>query len=119
VIFLILPIFLEEFSMKKVTALLILVFALSTMSLLAADWTGYIADEKCAAKRGEDAGHAGCAKKCIDGGSAAVLASEGKVFKLDKQDEAKKLAGEKVVVKGTASEDGTMIKVDSITKAAS
>jgi hypothetical protein len=110
---------LEEFSMKKVTGLLILAFALSTMSLFAADWTGYISDEKCAAKRGEDPGHAGCAKKCIDGGSPAVLASGGKVFKLDKQDEAKKFAGEKVVVKGTASEDGSAIKVDSIAKAAS
>jgi len=105
--------------MKRLTGLLILALALSTVSLFAADWTGYIADASCAAKKGEDPGHASCAKSCIGKGQAAVLASGGKVFQLDKQEEAKKLAGEKVVVKGTASEDGTAIKVESITKAAS
>jgi hypothetical protein len=103
--------------MKRVTSLLVLALALSTMSLFAADWTGYIADANCAAKKGEDPGHAGCAKSCIGKGAAAVLASGGKVFQLDKQEEAKKLAGEKVVVTGTANADGTAIKVDSIKKA--
>ena len=103
--------------MKRVTGLLIFALALSTMSLFAAEWTGYIADSNCAAKKGEDAGHAGCAKSCIGKGAAAVLASGGKVYQLDKQDEAKQLAGEKVVVKGTANADGTAIKVDSIKKA--
>jgi hypothetical protein len=44
--------------------------------------------------------------------------SGGKVFTLDKQDEAKKFAGEKVMLKGTAGEDGASIKVESIEKAA-
>jgi len=110
---------LRSYHMKKIALLFTLVLALSAMSLYAGEWTGYIADAKCAAKRGEDPGHASCAKKCIGDGAAAVLASGGKVFTLDKQEDAKKLAGEKVVVKGTASEDGAAIKVDSITKATS
>ncbi len=105
--------------MKKIAALCLLVFALSAVGLYAGEWTGYIADANCAAKKGEDAGHAGCAKSCIGRGAAAVLAAGGKVYTLDKQDDAKKLAGEKVVVKGEISQDGTAIKVESITKAES
>ena len=100
--------------MKKFATVLLVVFAFSALAL-AGEWTGYISDEKCAAKKGEDAAHASCAKKCIDGGSAAVFASGGKVYTLDKQDEAKKFTGEKVVLKGTM--DGTAIKVESISKA--
>ena len=102
--------------MKRVGGLLLLVFTLSAMSLYAGEWTGYISDSQCAAK-GEKAEHAGCAKSCIGRGAAAVLVSQGKVFTLDNQEEAKKLAGDKVVVKGTASEDGKSIKVESIEKA--
>jgi hypothetical protein len=103
--------------MRKTALLLLLVFALGTTALYAGEWTGYIADAACAAKKGEDPNHAGCAKSCIEKGADAVLVSAGKVYKLDKQDEAKKFAGEKVVLKGTASDDGAAIKVDSISKA--
>jgi len=103
--------------MKKTAVLCLLVFLLSAVGVYAGEWTGYIADANCAAKKGEDAGHAGCAKSCIGKGAAAVLAAGGKVYTLDKQDEAKKLAGEKVVVKGEMNQDGTAIKVDSIEKA--
>lgn len=101
--------------MKKVCAVLTVVLAFTFLSLYAGEWTGTISDAKCAAAKGEDAGHAGCAKKCIEGGQDAVFASAGKVYKLDKQDEAKKFAGEKVVLKGTA--EGDSIKVESISKA--
>lgn len=104
--------------MKKIAVLFLMIFVLSALSLYAAQWTGYIADANCAAKKAvEDPNHAGCAKSCIGKGAAAVFVSEKKVYTLDKQDEAKKLAGEKVVLKGKMSEDGTSIKVDSITKA--
>ncbi|HYK91392.1 MAG TPA: hypothetical protein VE398_21665 [Acidobacteriota bacterium] len=103
--------------MRRVIACVVLVFALSCMALYAGEWTGYISDANCAAKKGESADHAACAKSCITRGAAAVFVSEGKVYKLDKQDEAKKLAGEKVVLKGDVSEDGASIKVESIEKA--
>ena len=102
--------------MKKVCGMFLVVFALSAMVLYAGEWTGYISDSKCAAK-GEKADHAGCAKSCISRGASAVLVAQGKVYSLDNQEEAKKLAGEKVLVKGTASDDGTSIKVESIEKA--
>ncbi len=102
--------------MKRLGGLFLLAVALSAMSLYAAEWTGYISDSKCAAK-GEKAEHAGCAKSCISRGADAVFVAEGKVYTLDKQDDAKKLAGEKVVIKGTASEDGKSIKIESIEKA--
>jgi hypothetical protein len=103
--------------MKRMVALFILVFAVTVMSLYAAQWTGYISDAKCGLK-GNSADHADCAKTCIKNGEAAVLVANGKVYTLDKQDEAKALAGEKVIVKGTASKDGKAIKVESIAKAA-
>jgi len=102
--------------MKKIVGLLLLTFILSAISLYADEWTGYISDAKCGAK-GNSADHAECAKSCIKNGSAAVLVADGKVYALDKQADAKKLAGEKVVLKGTASKDGKSIKVDSIEKA--
>ncbi len=102
--------------MKKILALFLLAFTLSAMALYAAQWTGYISDAKCGLK-GDSADHADCAKTCIKNGAAAVLVSEGKMYHLDKQAEAKKLAGEKVVVTGTESKDGKSIKVESIAKA--
>jgi hypothetical protein len=104
--------------MKRVTASLLLVLVLTAGALYAGEWTGFISDSKCAASKGDSAAHASCAKGCIGRGDSAVLVASGKVLQLDKQDDAKKFAGEKVLVKGTASEDGKSIKVDSIAKAA-
>ncbi len=102
--------------MKRVCGMVLLVFARSAVMVYAGEWTGYVSDSKCGAK-GDKPEHAGCAKSCISRGASAVLVSEGKVYELDNQTEAKKLAGDKVVVKGTASEDGKTIKVESISKA--
>ena len=102
--------------MKRIGGMFLLMIALSAMVLYAGEWTGYVSDSKCGVKGG-NADHAGCAKSCIGNGASAVLVSEGKVYTLDNQEEAKKLAGEKVVVKGTASDDGKSIKVESIQKA--
>lgn len=102
--------------MRRTVGLFFLVFALAAVSLYAAQWTGYISDAKCGLK-GNSAAHAECAKTCIKNGEDAVLVAGGKLYTIDKQDEAKALAGEKVVIKGTASKDGKSIKVDSITKA--
>ena len=103
--------------MRKSTILFCVLMVFFTLSLYAGEWTGYIADTSCAVKKGEDPGHAGCAKKCIGGGADAVLASGGKVFKLDNQENAKKFAGQKVLLKGTLSEDGVSIAVKSIAQA--
>jgi hypothetical protein len=98
-------------------AVLCLVALVSAGALYAGEWTGFISDAKCAAGKGESANHANCAKSCIGRGDSAVLVAQGKVYTLDKQDDAKKFAGDKVTLKGTASEDGSSIKVESISKA--
>src|SRR2546426_11246554 len=101
--------------MKRVFVLLTLVFALSFI-VMAEEWTGYIADAGCAAKRGKAAAsdaHAGCAGKCIKGGAAAVLVTEeGKVYKIADQDKVADHAGHKETISGKM--DGETIKVNSV-----
>jgi len=97
--------------MKRGIALcsLVLVFWIGA---LAADFTGYIIDESCASKPAMK-GNEACARKCIKGGSPAVLlAEDAKVYKLDDQAKAVEHAGHKVKVSGTL--DGDTIKIESI-----
>jgi len=78
----------------------------------AADFTGYVIDEACAAKTAMK-GNEACARKCIKGGSAAVLlTAEAKVYKLDDQTKAVEHAGHKVKVTGDLT--GDTIKIESI-----
>src|SRR5512140_83366 len=102
---------------KRIAAGLFALLLLAGTAAYAAEWTGYISDEGCAAKKGADPDHAACARSCIAAGEAAVLVAGGKIYKLDKQDEAKKFAGDKVVLKGTTTADGSAIKVETIRKA--
>jgi hypothetical protein len=78
----------------------------------AADFTGYVIDEKCAsmpAMKGNEA----CARKCIKGGSPTVLlTADAKVYKLDDQAKAVEHAGQKVKVTGNLN--GDTIKIESI-----
>jgi Protein of unknown function (DUF5818)/N-acetylmuramoyl-L-alanine amidase len=102
--------------MKKVTVVLMLVLVFS-IGAMAAQWTGYVADEMCAAKNGakavSSADHAGCAAKCIKGGDAAVLVTEdGKVYKIADQAKVANHAGHKVTISGTLN--GDTISVDSV-----
>jgi hypothetical protein len=86
----------------------------SALALVAAgaDFSGYIIDQNCSSKpdmRGNEA----CARKCIKGGSPAVLLSaDNKVYKLDDQAKVAEHAGHKVKVTGAL--DGDTIKVESI-----
>jgi hypothetical protein len=86
--------------------------ALAAASAFAADYNGYIIDEACAGKQAMK-GNEACARKCIKGGSPAVLlSSEGKVYRLDDQTKVAEHAGHKVVVTGALN--GDVIKVESI-----
>jgi len=97
--------------MKRGIALVSLLAGLSTVTR-AADFLGYIIDESCASKPAMK-GNEACARKCIRGGSPAVLLSEGdKVYKLDDPAKAVEHAGHKVKVVGTLT--GDTIKVESI-----
>ena len=94
--------------MKRVLA----VFALATVSAMAADWTGYIIDQNCASKK-EMRGNVACAQSCIKRGSPAVLVTDdGQIFKIADQDKVTEHAGQKVTITGKM--DGDTIKVDSV-----
>jgi len=60
--------------MKKTILAFALVAGLSTVAM-AAEFKGYIIDEKCSAKAAMK-GNAECASTCIKGGSAAVLVTK-------------------------------------------
>lgn len=78
----------------------------------AAEFSGYIIDEKCASKPAMK-GNEACARKCIKGGSPAVLlTADAKVYKIDDQAKAVEHAGQKVKVTGAL--DGDTIKIESI-----
>ena len=78
----------------------------------AADFTGYVIDEACAAKPAMK-GNEACARKCIKNGSPAVLLNaDAKVYKLDDQAKAGEHAGHKVKVTGALT--GETIKIESI-----
>ncbi|HSY72375.1 MAG TPA: DUF5818 domain-containing protein [Alloacidobacterium sp.] len=88
------------------------VVALSAQS--ASTMNGFISDEHCGASHSSPSADATkCVKGCMKGGSAAVLVSDGKVYKLKGADAAVKgLAGENVTVTGTV--DGDTITVTSV-----
>jgi hypothetical protein len=105
--------------MKTMLTGLAVLFLLQPVAARAGDatnWKGWISDDHCGAK-GAKAGHEACALKCMAKGSKLVLVNtaDGKIYKLDKQQTAKKHLGHEVTVKGSAK--GDSIKVASIDKA--
>ena len=78
--------------MKKAILAFALVAGFSTVAM-AAEFKGYIIDEKCSTKAGMR-GNVDCATACLKGGSPAVLVTEaGKIYKLDDQAKVAPLAG--------------------------
>jgi hypothetical protein len=97
--------------MKKLSVLAALAAGLS-VSAMAADFTGYIIDQKCSSKK-EMLGDVECAQICMKGGSPAVLVTaDGKIYKIADQDKVKESAGKKVTITGTLNQD--TIKVESV-----
>ena len=81
-------------------------------SVFAAEYKGYIIDEKCS-KVASMKGDVDCANKCIKGGSPAVLVSDdGKIYKIANQDKVVPMAGKQVTIDGKAK--GDTITVSSI-----
>ena len=94
--------------MKKFLA----VFAVCVASAAAADFSGYIVDKNCSTKPGM-MGDEACAKRCIKGGSPAVLAtSDGKIYAIANQDKVVESAGKKVDITGKL--DGDKLTVETI-----
>ena len=101
--------------LRKLSLTSFVLVLLVGMPLYAADWTGWIVDEHCAAK-GASEGHKSCALKCADGGAALVFynPADEKVYKLSDQAAAKANIGHKVKVVGTI--EGETITVESISE---
>ncbi len=90
--------------MKSVTLGITLILGLS-VSALAADFKGFVEDTACSTKPAMKQ-NAQCAKKCIDGGSPAVLVTEdGTIYKIANQDKITSHAGENVTVTGDLKGD--------------
>ncbi len=91
-----------------------LFLTVAATSAFAEDWKGTISDAMCAGKHvnatPEDMA---CAKKCVKGGSPAVLVVGEKVYKIDNQDSVKDHIGHKVNVSGTMT--GDTIHIDKVT----
>jgi hypothetical protein len=99
--------------MKKLIAIALLTFSF-TASAMAAEFKGFVEDTACAGKP-DMAGDAECAKKCIKGGSPAVLVTaDGKIYKIDNQSKIVSFAGENVVIQGTLN--GDTITISKVSK---
>jgi hypothetical protein len=97
--------------MKKISALALMTLGLAA-SGMAAEFKGFVQDQKCsgiAAMKGD----AACAQKCIKGGSPAVLVTEdGKIYKIANQDKILASAGQNVTV--TAKLKGDTLTIDAV-----
>ena len=95
--------------MKRIAALATLAVTFAAAPLLAESFTGWVSDAMCAKDPAKvaSADHAACAKKCIEGGSPAVLVVNGKVYPVSNPDMLKDHAGEKVTVDASV-DNGTL-----------
>ena len=81
-------------------------------------WTGVVTDSGCGAQgASKGADHAKCAHSCVKNKGekyALYTAADDTVWILSNQEEAGKLAGKKVTVKGKADKEKKTIEVASI-----
>ncbi|MBV9033919.1 MAG: hypothetical protein JO182_05445 [Acidobacteriaceae bacterium] len=80
--------------------------------------TGYVSEAHCGAKHSSvSEANSKCIAGCLKGGADPVLVRYGKIltFDTDSKEKAKAFAGQNVKVNGTV--EGSMIKVESISKA--
>ena len=103
--------------MKRILALLAVVFALTSITAKAANSTtlnGWISDSKCGAQH-TGTGAAGV-KACIEGGEKPVFVDEAKkeVWAIDNPDAVKAFYGDHVTVSATANAATKSIHIDSI-----
>ena len=95
--------------MKRIAALATLALTFTAASAFAESFTGWVSDAMCAKNPAKVSSpdHAACAKKCIEGGSPAVLVVDGKVYPVSNPDTLKDYAGQKVTVDATV-DNGTL-----------
>ncbi len=97
--------------MKRISTVVLMTVGLAAVGL-AAEYKGFVEDQACVGKP-EMKDDSDCAKKCIKGGSPAMLVTpEGKVYKIANQDKIVASAGEHVTVMGTLK--GDTLTVESV-----
>ncbi|HLY70929.1 MAG TPA: hypothetical protein VKR53_14450 [Puia sp.] len=99
--------------MKKYLLLGVMFFFVAAYAADKGTWTGYIGDAHCGAK-GNNAGHADCAKKCVKEGYAPVFVVGDKVYTIDDPKKVSKFIGDKVTITGTIT--GDKIEIEKVTK---
>jgi hypothetical protein len=95
--------------MKKYLLLLGMFFCIVAYAADKGTWTGYISDSHCGAKGNND-GHAACAKKCIKDGYAPVFVVGDKVYTINDPKKVSKYIGQKVTITGTITGDALDIE---------
>ena len=98
--------------MKKLVALTALTLSLVSVSAFAESFTGVVSDAMCAknVSKASSPDHAACAKKCIEGGSPAVLIVGDKVYKISNPATLTAFAGKTVTVDGSLAADTITVK---------
>jgi hypothetical protein len=99
--------------MKKYFLVLAMFFSVSTFAGDKGKWTGYISDSHCGAK-GNNPGHAACAKKCVKEGYAPVFVVGDKVYAINNPKKVDNYIGDKVTITGTIT--GDAIDIEKISK---
>ena len=99
--------------MKKYLLLLGMIFSVAAFAADKGTWTGYISDSHCGAKGNND-GHAECAKKCVKEGYAPVFVIGDKVYTINDPKKVSKYIGDKVTITGTIT--GDAIDIEKISK---
>jgi hypothetical protein len=76
------------------------------------EFTGYLADAKCAAAgKAGSAAHAECSKKCVTAGEKIVLVGEdGKILQIKNQDKVQPHVGHKVTLNATREGDALTVE---------
>ena len=99
--------------MKKYMLLAAFFFTLAVYAADKGTWTGFISDAHCGAK-GNNEGHAACAKKCVKDGAAPVFVVGDKVYTISDPKKVDKYIGDKVTITGTIN--GDAIEIEKISK---
>jgi hypothetical protein len=99
--------------MKKYLLLLVMFFFIAVYAADKGTWTGYISDSHCGAK-GNNPGHADCAKKCIKEGYPPVFVVGDKVYTINDPKKVSKYIGDKVTITGTIT--GDTIDIEKVSK---
>jgi hypothetical protein len=93
--------------MKKYLLLFVSVLSITAANAFdKGEWTGFVSDSKCGAK-GNNKGHASCAKDCVKNGAKIVFVVGDKVYAIKDTKKVENFVGEEVTITGSIT-DGVL-----------